>query len=89
MMKKLVAALVLVGTLGMASGAMAHENRHTQPRDGKKYVEPRGESHEFGMWIKLPLSNSKPDNQHRERDERKRDEYRHDRGGHQRPRYRS
>jgi hypothetical protein len=56
---KLIAAMVLVGTLSMASGAMAygdgrhHPNRH---RDRKTYVylEHRGEWPEFGVWLTFP-----------------------------------
>ena len=95
-MKKLVIAVVLVGTL-MASGAMAHEKRHNLPRDdGKKYEEPRGKSPEFGVWIKFPISKSKisksrPNDQHRqwERDDERREGHRRGKDEHPRPRGRS
>jgi hypothetical protein len=91
-MKKLVAAIVLVGTLSMANGAMAYGNGHNQPRDEKKYVEHRGKDSndsKFGARVtspqprpKLqPKPQPKPNKNHRERERSKWESHRHQRYG--------
>ncbi|MDR2180044.1 MAG: hypothetical protein LBP21_07025 [Synergistaceae bacterium] len=52
-MQKLVAAMVLLGTLGVANEAMAY--RHCPPHDRKVYVEYRGRGYGFGTWLTLPF----------------------------------
>jgi hypothetical protein len=88
-MKRLVAAIVLVGTLSMASSAMAYGSGHNQPRDGKKYVEHRGKEPEFGIWFRFPQPNLKLAKRHREWEREKWEDHRHNGCNHSRPRHRS
>jgi hypothetical protein len=87
-MKKLVAAMVLVGTLSMASGAMAYDG-------GKKHGEHRGRSPELGIWFRFPQPRSRLDGRRREwgrEKERERgrwEDHRRDRCGRPRPRHRT
>jgi hypothetical protein len=82
MMKKLVAAAVLVGTLSVAGSAMANDgrrDRRPQPRGGRPHVERRYEGPEFRMWIPFPHLMLKLDGRHRERDRREWEHHRHER----------
>jgi hypothetical protein len=83
MMKKLVAAAVLVGTLSVAGSAMAYDgkrNPRPQFRDEKKHVERRDESPEFKMWFSFPQLTLKLDGRRQEQERREWDDHRHDKG---------
>jgi hypothetical protein len=82
MMKKLVAAVVLVGILSVAGSAMADEGRRNhrpQPRGGRQHVERRDESPEFGIWLAFPQMMLRLDGRHQEREKREWEHHRHDR----------
>jgi hypothetical protein len=80
-MKKLLAAVVLAGTLSVASSAMANDdrrNQHPLPRGGRPHVEHRDEKPEFKMWIPFPNLMLKLDGRHQEQDRREGEHHRHD-----------
>jgi hypothetical protein len=89
-MKKLVAAIVLVGTLSVASGAMAYgdgRQQHNQPRGGGKIqVEHSGKDSGFGVWITIPQAKAEPDRMHHDQRRGNFGNHRHDR--HEQPRFR-
>ncbi|MDR1376651.1 MAG: hypothetical protein LBJ22_03990 [Synergistaceae bacterium] len=88
-MKKLVAAIVLMGALSVASGAMAHENErrwHDRPRGGRGYLEYTDRDSGFGMWLSFPRPGCGMDRRHQEWGRGKPKFYHHDRHGH--PRFR-
>jgi hypothetical protein len=88
-MRRLVAVIVLVGTLCMAGDAMAYGGGRKPTRGGRQHVEHRVRIPEFGIWLRFPQPKFRLDGRRREWKREKREGHRYHKCGYPRPRYRS